>query len=79
MQKKKNKKDDRFTTDNPSIFVTIQNLRDLTRMSAWTCIKYKQDILAKCGKEKNEKLTIGDLSLVSNIPVEILFKMMYPG
>lgn len=63
---------------NRSIFVSIQNLMDFTQTSASTSIKIKQDILAKCGKERNERLTVGDVSVATNFPIEYIYYLMYP-
>jgi hypothetical protein len=61
-----------------SIFVSIQNLMDFTKTTASTSSKIKQDWLAKCGKEKNERLTVGDVSVVTNFPIEYIYYLMYP-
>ncbi len=73
---KKKNEDNKFTTDNPSILISIQNLMDLTRRSASTCKRHKKDILAKGGKDKNDPLTVGDVSKAYKLSIEYILKVI---
>ena len=66
------------TMNNKSIIITVKDLMVLTDRSYVTCVKYRQELLAKGGLGKKEKLTIGHFCILTNTPYVEVREMLYP-